>query len=106
MRQQEVDSNEEQRKIIEEYLEKHREAVGGRINYYKDEDKQIRRVKEIEPMHNFAIDWIIPEFDDKVQKLIVDHNGTPFDGMKAITKRVYGIFDRIEGLGGITLSWF
>ena len=98
-------NNTEENNKAREYLANHPRAVVGRINYFHNSGKEIKNLEDIMPLLNFAFDWAIPQKDDKLIKLIQDHNNAPFNGMGNITASVDKIFDRIEKLNGITFFW-
>lgn len=86
-----------------EYLKKHPDAVVGKVNFYQDDDNEMKSLKDTLPLRNFSYAFAIPGKDEKLQKLIRNYNSKPWT--PSLIKDVNRIFDRIDQLNGITFYW-
>lgn len=84
-------------------LGKHPDARVGKINWYSDEDKPIKKLANVTPLLNFSYDFAVPEEDKKLSKMLKEYNNET-DFQKA-SANVTQIFDRIDKLNGISFYW-
>lgn len=88
-----------QKKKRDKFLKKYPNALTGRINWYGK--KGFKPLKDVE-FYNFSWDFAIPEYDSKLDKLLIEYN-------KAVGKDIYkyvkAVTKRIEKIKGIHFYW-
>jgi len=78
----------------------------GKVNLYnKDKGKPILKQWGGELVYNFEYTFLIPAYDKELETLIYDRDNADYTGTKDDIVRIDAIFNRIEGLNGIILSW-
>jgi hypothetical protein len=78
----------------------------GRVNIYKEHEKKpILKKYEGEKVYNFEYTFAVPNNDEELTRLITDRKNAEYTGTADDYKRVDAIFNRIEALNGINLSW-
>jgi len=98
--------NDLQRELIETYAEEHGEAWLGRINLYRtDPEGPIIWKWNGELVLNFGARFVIPSFDEELERMILERSKAEYTGTKADYARISPIFQRIEDLGGKLLVW-
>ncbi len=96
-------NNQAENQKAREYLKKYPNAVTGNVNFYQDDDKEMKNLKDALPLRNFSCVFAIPGKDEKLAKLIRNYNSKPWTS--SLINDVNRIFDRINQLNGITFYW-
>ena len=85
------------------FLKEHPHAVTGNVNFYQDDDKETKTLKDALPLRNFSYVFAIPGPDAKLAKLIRNYNAKPWT--PSLFNDVNRIFDKITQLNGIIFYW-
>lgn len=91
---------------VRAYKRKWGNAWLGKINLYGEERAKQTSFYQYKKgmIYNFQFDFVIPEDDEKLAKLIWERNQT-FTTTKEDARLIDEIFDRITELKGIFLRW-
>jgi len=73
----------------------------GKIN--KSADEPILREYKHGMIYNFDCDFVIPEYDAGLEKMINEYNSKPYS--EELMKDIKRIQNKIEQLGGLTILW-
>lgn len=96
-------NNKKENKKARQYLEKYPDAVVGNINYYHDNDKEIKNLKDVMPLLNFSYAWATPQKDEILLTLIKNYNTK--EGTYNLVVAIDKILTRIDKLDGINFNW-
>lgn len=78
----------------------------GRVNIYKEHEAEpILKKWGGELVYNFEYTFAVPVCDNELISMIIERKNAPYTGTSDDYKRVDAIFNRIEALNGINLSW-
>ena len=99
--------NNIQREKIAAVYEYNSKAYIGKINFYGDERNNLTEnmvFKEYtgQKVYNFGADFIVPVADGKLAEMIVQWN-SEIQSLKA--NLIKSIFNRIDKIGGLNLTW-
>jgi hypothetical protein len=87
-------------------LDEHGAAWLGRVNLYKENpDQRIMWEWDETPHCSVAAVFVLPRYDEELERMIRERDETPYTGTAGDSKLVNAIFDRIEALGGQALIW-
>lgn len=102
--------NNSNRALIHAMIEAHGQCWLGRVNldpnkYHHTAIMWQRMHQDVEPeiVYNFGADYVIPCYDEELERLVKRWNNTPLKEMTAAM--IDEIFDRIKALGGYNLNW-
>jgi len=98
-----TNNNKTENQKAREYLEEHPDARVGKINWYSDQDKRIKKLANIKTLLNFSYDFAVPQEDKELFKMIKDYNNEPDFTKPSVN--VTQIFDRIDKVNGISFYW-
>ena len=98
--------NDFNRKIISAFKKLHPRACKGSVNFYGDTRQDLLEAKVLAlteydggMVYNFGCDFIVPEFDERLNELIKAWN------LENKVAKVEEILDRVKHLGGLNLIW-
>lgn len=95
--------NDIQREKIRAYHRMHPNTLVGLIN--KHGRKNFLQVYQGEKVLNFEWDFIIPQYDAELLKLLTEREQAPYTGTKEDAVRIDKIYERIKQSGGLYLYW-
>ncbi len=101
-------TNKYSRSIIRAFRHEHGSAWLGNVNLYGDNrGKRDAILTEYTRgmVYNFQYSFIIPEYNQELEQLILDRDNAPYTGTKADCVRIDTIFAKIEALNGKHLHW-
>jgi hypothetical protein len=58
-----------------------------------------------ELVRNFGADFVIPRFDGELDRLLLERDAAPYEGVRDDSARVGAIIERVHALGGRMLVW-
>jgi hypothetical protein len=58
-----------------------------------------------EPITNFGSDFVIPQFDEELLRLMKERLETPYEGTQKDKEKIDAIYKRVEEIGGASLVW-
>jgi len=99
--------NDLQRELIATFAAEHGgEAWLGKVNLY-DGDKRERVLWKWDGdlVLNFSASFVIPAYDEQLERLILERDRAPYTGTREDYRRVTEIYDRMEAVGGMNLLW-
>jgi hypothetical protein len=96
--------NQIQRDKIAAYWKLHPNAHVGLVNRH-DRTKNFMQKYNGEKVYNFQWEFIIPQHDTELLKLLLAREQAPYTGTKEDIERLKPIWARIEQLGGLYLVW-
>lgn len=96
--------NKIQNEKAKEFLEKHHDAVVGKILWNMEKDKNYPFLKDKVPLGNFSFNFAIPKRMKMLELAIKSYNEMRFEPM-AIVNAVDRINIWIKKLGGIQFFW-
>jgi|SRR5579885_1381132 len=101
--------NDASRAVIAAVAAQHGEAWLGQFNLYGSDrgrrERALWRWDGENPVVNFGADFVLPKQDEEVMRLILERDSAPYTGVAADRKWLDAIIARVEGLGGILLTW-
>lgn len=106
--------NTQTRQELAEFAEKHGQVWLGKVNLYDkdtgdlwpyvpESDPQWEREKDF--VFNFGANFALPFEDKQVEQMVKDRAKREYTGTKDDYELVTAIFDRIQEVGGIVLTW-
>ncbi len=99
-------TNKYSRSIIRAFRREHGSAWLGNVNLYGDaRGKPMLKEYKRGMVYNFQCSFIIPEYNQELEQLILDRDNAPSTGTKDDCKLIDAIFDKIEALNGLSLHW-
>ena len=99
--------NDLQRELIATFAAQHGgEAWLGKVNLYDGDNRERVLWKWDGGMVlNFGASFVIPAYDDQLERLILKRDRAPYTGTREDYRRVTEIYDRMEAVGGMNLLW-
>jgi len=98
--------NDDQRQIIRDMYEQNGGCWLGNINMYdSNRDKPVMWQWNEDFVYNFGCSFVIPKYDEELERLILERDKTPYTGTSDDYKLVTAITDRIAKIGGRCLMW-
>jgi len=100
------DWNDKQRHLISDMYDKNGQCWLGNINIYDhNRDKPVIWKWEEEFVYNFGCAFVIPAYDEELERLILERDKTPYTGTADDYVLVSAIINRVTSLGGTCLIW-
>lgn len=106
IREDSQDLNAMSRALVDAYHAAHGEAWIGVINVYSHHaGPVIWQYDPDQPLYNFGAAFVLPAYDEELERLIVARKEAPYTGTTDDYARVSEITDRIAQVGGRSLFW-
>lgn len=99
------DVNRASRSVVVAMHEEKGGAWLGKINLDKEITEPIHKWDGVETIYNFGSDFVLPAYDETLDRLIRERDESPYLGGKDDFAKVDAIINRVRAIGGIVLVW-
>lgn len=106
VRENNVSVNNSSRRCIQKMHDHYGQCWIGKTNRKReDTDVPMRKYDPLVMVHNFDVDFVVPQFDQPLCDLLTERQNAPYTNTTDDLERIKAINARIEELNGIHLIW-